>query len=144
VASKLGLTTLLVIVPIAMIGGFLALVASGVFMTLAVVMVLRRFGEYAFVRPGREMLWSRLDTETKYKAKSFIDVPVYRFADAVVAQLTKGIENGPYGVATLGIIGAAVSAVWAFNGWWLGRRYDRADAKDVSDAAAAAAASRRA
>jgi AAA family ATP:ADP antiporter len=146
VASKLGLTVLLMIVPVAMIGGFLALAASSVFMTLAIVIVLRRFGEYAFVRPGREMLWSRLDTETKYKAKSLIDVPVYRGADALVAQATKGIENsGAYGVATIGVIGAVVAAVWAINGWWLGRRHDRADAKDVADAAsAAAAASRRA
>jgi AAA family ATP:ADP antiporter len=146
VASKLGLTTLLTIVPVVMIGGFLALAASGVFMTLAVVMILRRFGEYAFVRPGREMLWSRLDTETKYKAKSTIDVPVYRGADALVAQLTGSLEKGPYGVATIGLIGAAVSAVWAINGWWLGRHYDRMDTKERNDAAAsaAAAASRRA
>jgi AAA family ATP:ADP antiporter len=144
IASRLGLVTLLTIVPIVMIGGFLALAASGVFMTLAVVMVLRRFGEYAFVRPGREMLWSRLDTETKYKAKNLIDVPVYRASDALVAQLTGSIEKGPYGVAAIAIVGASISAVWALNGWWLGRRFDRADAKDVSDAAAAAAASRRA
>lgn len=144
IASRLGLTTLLTIVPIVMIGGFLALAASGVFMTLAVVMVLRRFGEYAFVRPGREMLWSRLDTETKYKAKNLIDVPVYRGADALVAQLTQSIEKGPYGVGAIAIVGAVISAVWAVNGWWLGRHFDRADAKDVVDAAAAAANSRRA
>jgi AAA family ATP:ADP antiporter len=144
IASRLGLTTLLTLVPIVMIGGFLALAASGVFMTLAVVMVMRRFGEYAFVRPGREMLWSRLDTETKYKAKNLIDVPVYRASDALIAQLTRSIENGPYGVTAIAIVGAVISAVWAVNGWWLGRRFDRADAKDVADAAAAAAASRRA
>jgi AAA family ATP:ADP antiporter len=144
IASRLGLTTLLTLVPIVMIGGFLALAASGVFMTLAIVMVMRRFGEYAFVRPGREMLWSRLDTETKYKAKNLIDVPVYRASDALVAQLTRSIENGPYGVTAIAIVGAVISAFWAVNGWWLGRRFDRADAKDVADAAAAAAASRRA
>jgi ATP:ADP antiporter, AAA family len=146
VASKLGITVLLMIVPVAMIGGFLALAASGTFATLAVVMVLRRAGEYAFVRPGREMLWSRLDTETKYKAKSLVDVPVYRGADALVAQATKGMEGGAYGVATIAIIGAVTAAVWALNGWWLGRRADRDDAKEAADtqAAAAATASRRA
>jgi AAA family ATP:ADP antiporter len=144
IASRLGLTTLLTLVPVVMIGGFLALAASGVFMTLAVVMVMRRFGEYAFVRPGREMLWSRLDTETKYKAKNLIDVPVYRASDALIAQLTTSIEKGPYGVTAIAIVGAVISAVWAVNGWWLGRRADRADAKDVADAAATAAASRRA
>ena len=45
-------------------------------------MVLRRWGEYAFIRPGREMLFSKVDKESKYKAKNLIDVAVYRFADA--------------------------------------------------------------
>ena len=88
IAQKLGVTALLVILPLIDHGsGFLLLASMGTFIVLAGVMVLRRWGEYAFIRPGREMLWSRLDTETKYKAKNFIDVTVYRFADAVVAQV---------------------------------------------------------
>jgi AAA family ATP:ADP antiporter len=125
VAKKLGVTALLTIVPVMVVIGFLALAASGVFIVLATVMVLRRWGEYAFIRPGREMLWSRLDTETKYKAKNFIDVPVYRFADAVVAQLQDGLKAGGMSAATVALIGAGAAGAWAVNGWWLGRRHDR-------------------
>ncbi len=50
-------------------------------------------GEYAFVRPAREMLFSRVDNETKYKAKNVIDVPVYRGADALSAQVNTAITN---------------------------------------------------
>jgi ATP:ADP antiporter, AAA family len=125
IAQKLGVTALLTIVPLLVVVGFLVLASSGVFIVLATVMVLRRFGEYAFIRPGREMLWSRLDTETKYKAKNFIDVPVYRFSDAVVAQLQDGLKAGGMSPAQAAMLGAGVAALWAANGWWLGRRHDQ-------------------
>ena len=124
-AQKLGVTALLTIVPLCVMTGFLVLAGSGTFLILATVMVMRRYGEYAFIRPGREMLWSRLDTETKYKAKNFIDVPVYRFADAVVAQLQDGLKAGGMTPAQAALLGAGVAAVWGVNGWWLGRRYDK-------------------
>ena len=125
IASRLGLVVLLTLVPVAMIFGFMALAASGAFMTLAVVFILRRAGEYAFVRPGREMLFSRLDTETKYKAKNLIDVPIYRGADALTAQFQKMFETLGLTAAVVALIGAVVAAFWAATGWWLGRRHDR-------------------
>jgi AAA family ATP:ADP antiporter len=124
-AQKLGVTALLTIVPLMVMVGFLVLASSGAFIVLATVMVLRRWGEYAFIRPGREMLWSRLDTETKYKAKNFIDVPVYRFSDAVVAQLQDALKAGGMSPAQAAMLGAGVASVWAVNGWWLGRQHDK-------------------
>jgi AAA family ATP:ADP antiporter len=125
VAQKLGVTGLLVILPLVVMGGFLLLASLGTFVILASVMVLRRWGEYAFIRPGREMLWSRLDTETKYKAKNFIDVTVYRFSDAVVAQVQDALKAGGMNPAQGALLGAGVCAMWALNGWWLGRKFDR-------------------
>jgi len=124
IASRLGLVVLLTIIPVAIFFGFLALATWNTFMVLAIVIVLRRSGEYAFVRPGREMLWTPMSKETKYKAKNFVDVPVYRGADAAVAQLQRAIEGAGFGVQTLALLGALAAAFWAVNGWWLGRRYD--------------------
>jgi AAA family ATP:ADP antiporter len=125
IASRLGLVVLLTIVPVAMICGFLALAASGTFAVFAIVMVMRRAGEYAFVRPGREMLWSRLDTETKYKAKNFIDVPVYRAADAVTAQIQKLFESMGLTAMAVALIGSVIAFLWSVTGWWLGKRHDK-------------------
>src|SRR5256886_1524070 len=97
IASRLGLVVLLTIIPVAIFFGFLALAIWNTFAVLAVVIVLRRSGEYAFVRPGREMLWTPMSKETKYKAKNFVDVPVYRGADAAVAQLQRAIEGAGFG-----------------------------------------------
>jgi AAA family ATP:ADP antiporter len=71
------------------------------------------------------MLFSRLDTETKYKAKNLIDVPVYRFADLVAAQFQQLVGSLGIGPAVMSLIGAGVAACWAVTGWWLGRRHDR-------------------
>jgi ATP:ADP antiporter, AAA family len=128
VASRLGVAVLLTIIPIAIFFGFVALALWNTFAVLAVVIVVRRSGEYAFVRPGREMLWSPMTKETKYKAKNFVDVPVYRGADAAVAQLQRGIEGAGFGVQTVALLGAVGAVLWAVNGWWLGRRHDSAAA----------------
>jgi AAA family ATP:ADP antiporter len=124
IASRFGLTVLLIVVPLAMVGGFFALAATGTFAALAIVFVGRRVGEYAFVRPAREMLFSKLDTETKYKAKNVIDVPVYRGADALTAQMQKLMEHWGLTPASIAMIGAAVAAAWAVNAWFLGRKND--------------------
>lgn len=124
IAGKFGVTALLTIVPIAMIFGFLALAASGTFAVLAVIFVLRRAGEYAFVRPGREMLYSPLDNESRYKAKNVNDVPVYRGADAASAQLNNALVGAGLGPIVVALLGSVVAAVWALVGWWLGRRFE--------------------
>jgi len=126
IASRMGLVVLLTIIPVAILFGFVALAMWNTFAVLAVVIVLRRSGEYAFVRPGREMLWTPMTKETKYKAKNFIDVPVYRGADAAVAQLQRAIEGAGLGAQTAALLGALGAILWAVNGWWLGRRYDAA------------------
>ena len=131
IASRLGVVVLLTIIPVAIFFGFVALTIWNSFAVLAVVIVLRRSGEYAFVRPGREMLWSPMTKETKYKAKNFVDVPVYRGADAAVAQLQSAIEHAGFGAQVVALFGALGAIVWAANGWWLGRRHDLAAAQEA-------------
>jgi ATP:ADP antiporter, AAA family len=144
IAAKLGLTTLLIIVPLFMIGGFITLAASGTLSVLVVVFIARRVGEYAFVRPAREMLFSRLDTETKYKAKNVIDVPVYRGADALSAQVNSALQGAGSSPAAIAYIGAGVCVAWLVNGWLLGRKADADDARHAAaDGAQARAAAER-
>jgi ATP:ADP antiporter, AAA family len=124
IAGKFGVTALLTIVPLAMIFGFMAVAASGTFAVLAVVFVLRRAGEYAFIRPGREMLYSPLENESRYKAKNVNDVPVYRGADAASAQVNNALAAAGLSPVVVALLGSVVAAVWALMGWWLGRRFE--------------------
>ncbi len=136
IAQRFGVIALVTVVPLIMVGGFVALALSGTLAVLAVVVIMRRAMEYAFVRPGREMLWSPLDRESKYKAKSTIDVPVYRSADALSAQVNKALEAIGFGPAALAMLGAAVAAVWALVGWWLARRFEPAGKESTTVAKA--------
>ena len=105
--------------------GLSATTKGMLFGMIAVLLVMRRWGEYAFIRPGREMLWSSLDTESKYKAKSFIDLPVYRAADSIGAQAKIALDASGSSPASVALVGAGLAVLWVLNGAWLGRQYRR-------------------
>lgn len=121
VAQRLGVGVLLVAVPLVVAAGFVWLALSPVFAVFVVVVVVRRAGEYAFVRPGREMLYTVVPAEDKYKAKNFIDTVVYRGGDAISAWVKRGLDLLAEHPATAMIIGAVIALVWAGSGGLLGR-----------------------
>jgi AAA family ATP:ADP antiporter len=125
IATRFGVTVLLVLVPIVMVFGLTIYAVSGTFIVMAAAMIVRRWGEYAFIRPGREMLFSKVDKESKYKAKNLCDVAVYRVADAGFAQVKKVLDALNMGATAQALVAAGAAVLWAFNGWWLGRRHDR-------------------
>ncbi|MGE8327454.1 NTP/NDP exchange transporter [Pseudomonas urmiensis] len=121
-ARRLGVGVLLVAVPLVMAAGFLWLAMAPVFAVFVVVMVVRRAGEYALVRPGREMLFTVLPAEDKYKAKNFIDTVVYRGGDALSGWVKRALDvMGDHPQLAM-LIGAAIALGWAVTGGWLGRR----------------------
>ncbi|MNZ40324.1 Major Facilitator Superfamily protein [compost metagenome] len=122
VAERYGLRALLAAVPALVCLGFLALALAPTFAVLAVAMVVRRVGEYAFVRPGREMLFAPLDAQTKYKAKNFIDTVVYRAGDAISAWAKALLDSLGAGVLLAALAGAVCAAIWGLLGWYLGGR----------------------
>ncbi|AZG16706.1 NTP/NDP exchange transporter [Cupriavidus pauculus] len=123
VARRHGVAALLTLVPLAVAGGFVLLAIWPTFGVLAGVMILRRVGEYAMLRPGREMLFTVVDPETKYKAKNVIDTAVYRAGDAVSAWVKTAIDALSGHPATVPLAGALLALGWAALGWWLGRRH---------------------
>ncbi|MFL9710071.1 NTP/NDP exchange transporter [Methylobacillus sp. Pita1] len=129
IAQRLGVSVLLVAVPLVIAAGFLWLALAPVFAVLAVVMVVRRAGEYALVRPGREMLYTSVSPEQKYKAKNFIDTVVYRGGDAVSGWVKHGIDLLAGQPAVAMLIGSLFALVWAGNGLLLGRSQKRLEAK---------------
>lgn len=129
-ARRLGVTALLTVVPLLMVAGFGLLALAASFPMLVLVMVVRRVGEYALVRPGREMLFTSVDRETKYKAKNAIDTVVYRGSDALsgwIYTLVVAVSSTQVVV----LVGAALAAIWALVGRTIGRRHDADAEKSV-------------
>jgi AAA family ATP:ADP antiporter len=128
IAQRLGVGILLVAVPLVVAAGFLWMAVAPVFAVFAVVMVIRRAGEYALVRPGREMLFTAVSPEAKYKAKNFIDTVVYRGADALSAWVKTLIDVIASHPALAALIGAAISLVWGLTGGLLALQQRRLEA----------------
>ena len=83
---------LLAIVPLLICIGLIELALAPSCIILTVLMTVRRIDEYAFARPGREMLFAPLDAESKYKANSVIDLVVYRAVDAISGWVNSALD----------------------------------------------------
>jgi AAA family ATP:ADP antiporter len=126
---RVGVTTGLMLNPVIMVVAFLAVVFSPVLIVLASIQVVRRFAEYAIAKPSRDMLFTAVDQQAKYKAKNVIETVVYRFGDLTSSWLSAAVL--PYGVVGLAIFGIAISAAWFPIAYLLGRRFERAQASPI-------------
>jgi AAA family ATP:ADP antiporter len=115
----------LVTMPVAALISFLALAASPVLMVLAAGQVLRRGGEYGIAKPSREVLFTVVDAETKYKAKNFIDTVLQRGSDLVGIGLVTLAHAAGFGLVGYAWIGAALMVPAAAVSLGLGRAFER-------------------
>jgi AAA family ATP:ADP antiporter len=120
VVTRAGVAVALAILPILTIAGFSVLAVVPMLWAVMVFQIARRSLHYAIDRPTREVLYTILGPEEKYKSKSFIDTFVYRGADLLGiwgTLLPKAV--GVSGAAMAG----AIAAGWLAVAWLLGRRH---------------------
>src|SRR5437667_9457927 len=134
----LGVTVTLLFMPVLSLFGFTAMGLMPVLTVLAVFQVARRASTFAFMRPAREVLFTVLRREDKYKAKSFIDTFGYRCGDQFGAWSYGGMQALGLSLSAISYIAVPVVACWCALGVWLGRKQRRlADAQAKRDEAAA-------
>ena len=126
IVTRFGMPLTLALVPVFVAVGLLILAVAPLLTVLLAFQVGRRAGNYAITRPAREMLFTAMDRETRFKAKPVIDIAVYRGGDAVssiaFASLTDGFGLGLGAVAA---VGAGIASVWALVGRYLGQFFER-------------------
>lgn len=133
IVRALGIALTLTILPALTVAGFVLL---GLMPTMAVIvgfMVLRRAGEFALARPAREVLFTTVSREEKYKAKSLIDTFVYRTGDQIGAWSYSLLAAFGLGVSGVAWVAVPLSLLWLVNGWRLGRRQDAMIARAASE-----------
>jgi AAA family ATP:ADP antiporter len=134
---RFGMPTTLAIVPFCLVAGFLSIAMMPLLAAVVALEIARRAGNYAVTRPAREMLYTVVNREMRFKSKPVIDIVIYRGGDSlwavVFTALTTGVGLGMAGVAW---VGAAIALVWALVGVWLGRKYHRADSVESAQVAA--------
>jgi AAA family ATP:ADP antiporter len=128
--TRFGLGWTLALLPLVVMGGLLSVAMVPLLSIVVGLQIFRRAGNYGITRPAREMLFTHVDQETRFKAKPVIDVVVYRGGDVFwgwgFAGLTQVLGLG---MAAVAAIGAGIAAVWALVGLYLGRRAEADDGR---------------
>jgi AAA family ATP:ADP antiporter len=142
IVTRFGMGVTLALVPVFMAAGMLILAFAPILIVALAVQVARRAGNYGITQPGRQMLFTAMDRETRFKAKPVIDVVVYRGGDALAGNFYAFFKDDlGFALAAMALIGAAISALWSFVGAYLGRVFRRRqDVSNVVDAELARAA----
>jgi AAA family ATP:ADP antiporter len=120
----LGVALALAMLPALSMLGFGAIAVLPTLGAVASFQVLRRAGNFALTQPARQILYTVVSREDRYKAKSFIDTAVYRAGDQVGAWSYALIGAVGWGLKEAGIVAIALSALWLVNSFWLGKRQE--------------------
>ena len=126
IVTRFGMPATIAMVPIMICIGLLVLAISPLLGVVMILQIVRRAGNYAVTRPAREMLFTLVNQETRFKAKPVIDIVAYRGGDMVTAWLFTGLTQGlGLGLAAVAAIGAGIAGLWTLVGIYLGRWFER-------------------
>jgi len=124
VLQRFGVTAGLLLTPVLMVGACLAIAVAPSFLLIQAARATQRISQYAIARPSREVLFTVVDQQSKYKAKNVIDTAVYRFGDLSSAWMLAGLRAAGFGLLGAMTFGITVSAAWGVVAVALGRRYE--------------------
>ncbi|MFV2008116.1 MAG: NTP/NDP exchange transporter, partial [Longimicrobiales bacterium] len=136
VIRKIGVALSLAFLPALTLLGFLSL---GVYPLLAVLVgfqVLYRTGRYGITRPAREVLFTVVSREERYKSKAFIDAAVYRGGDLVSGWIYTGLAALGLSLGAIALVAVPVAGLWAGVGFLVGRQQEELLTAADSDEAA--------
>ena len=118
-----GMQRTLVMIPAMLAGGFVILGSSMGLVLFAAVQVAQRALNYGVLGPTKEMLFTVVDRETKYKSKNFIDTAVYRGSDVTASWIFKGLTSAGLSIGQMTWVYLPVMGLWVFGAWRLGGIY---------------------
>jgi AAA family ATP:ADP antiporter len=126
IVERIGMPVALALMPVLVCICLLILAFAPVLTVVLALQVFRRGGNYGLTRPAREMLYTNVTREERFKAKPVVDIVVYRGGDAAFATLFAFLTEGiGLSLAAVAFVGAAVAAAWAWVGSGLGRVFNR-------------------
>jgi len=123
--AHLGMPRTAILPPILLAAGFTLLGSSLGLVLFAAVQVAQRALNYGLLGPVKEMLFTVVDRETKYKSKNFIDTVVYRGSDVTASWVFKGMMTAGLSLSQLAWVYIPILGMWGIGAWHLGKAYMR-------------------
>jgi AAA family ATP:ADP antiporter len=121
--TSLGMSRTLVMVPMMLAGGFIILGSAMGLVLFAAIQVAQRSMNYGVLGPAKEMLFTVVNRETKYKSKNFIDTVVYRGSDVTASWIFKGLTSAGLSLSQITWFFLPVMGLWGLGAWRLGKLY---------------------
>jgi len=125
-ATKFGLAVTLALVPVVLVFGWIAVAIAPGLALLIGLQITRRAGNYAITRPAREMLFTGVERETRFKTKPVIDIVVYRGGDVLAGWSYTALAQGVgLGLGAIAIVAALLACIWTLVAVFLGNHYEK-------------------
>ena len=125
ILRRLGVSFALTLLPLIYLVGFAALAFHPTLWTLVVTMIFSRGVGYGITVPSREVLFTVVSREDKYKSKNFIDTVVLRGGDTAAGQIVGSLRGLGVPLFHLNVWALPLVALWAALSWSLGRMQRR-------------------
>ncbi len=119
IVQRFGVAVTLSALPAVAAIGFLALGVAPLSLALTVLLVVRVLydsSRHALAKPAREVLFTHLDREQRYKSKAFIDAAVYRGGDLLSGWIYAALAALGMSVGAIALAAAPVAVFWALLG----------------------------
>jgi len=123
--SRFGVGPAAGFLPLVFAAGFAALAVSPALAVVVAFQAIQRTANFAISNPAREVLFTVLGREEKYKAKNVIDIVVFRGADAVTGWMFAALRGAGLELATISLATVPVAALWFVLALALGRAQER-------------------
>ncbi len=125
VLRRLGVAVGLAIAPVITAIGYVVLALAPTIGVIAMFQGVRRSAQYAILRPSRELLFTVVSREERYKSKNFIDTVVFRGGDMLTGWLYASLSGLGHGVTGTSWVSVPASVLWLVLGLYLGREQRR-------------------
>jgi AAA family ATP:ADP antiporter len=141
---RVGVAWTLALVPVISIVGFLLVGMMPTLLVLVAFESVRRAGNFAVARPTRELLFTVVSRDERFKAKNFIDTFIYRAGDQIgnwswwLMATRVGLS-----ITAVSFVAAPLMGLWLALSLWLGWQFRAREVNAEDTATAGATASVR-
>jgi AAA family ATP:ADP antiporter len=129
VLKRVGTGVAAAALPAVYIVGFAALAAMPTLIVVVTVQVVQRWMNFAIANPARQLFFTVVTREEKYKAKNLVDVVVYRGSDALSGWIFDTLQGLGLKLGAIALCSLPVVAGWAVLSLALGREQERRSTK---------------
>ena len=105
--------------------GFAVLALVPTLTVVLVFQVVQRWANFAIANPARQLFFTVVEREEKYKAKNLIDVVVYRGSDALYGWMFDSMQALGLKLASIAVCAMPVVFAWLALSAALGRTQER-------------------